>query len=115
LVPILSAKGSARMELIGSMIDFASGTAREPVTKSFCMSTTTSAGTKLVASQLREYVRDVWTSPDKALKEQALNLAVSNLFAPQPIDPKDSPVYGLYLNYLRGTKGKGQAKAKAKA
>jgi hypothetical protein len=47
LVPILTAKGSARMEFIGSMMDLASGTAREPVTKSFCMSTTTSAGTKL--------------------------------------------------------------------
>jgi len=35
------------IEFIGSMIDLASGTAREPVTKSVCKSTTIRAGMNL--------------------------------------------------------------------
>jgi len=71
-----------------------------------------SAGTKVVATALREHVREIWSAPDPKLKEQALKLAIDNLLNPQPIDPKQSPVYGLYINYLRG---QGQSKAKAKA
>jgi len=47
LVPTLSANGRVRMEFIGSIMDLASGTAREPVTKSTCRSTTTRAGMNL--------------------------------------------------------------------
>jgi len=39
LVSILSAKGRERIEFIGSMIDLESGMARDPVTKSVCIST----------------------------------------------------------------------------
>jgi hypothetical protein len=60
------------------------------------------AGTKVVASALRSHVRQQWAAPDKKLKDEAFNLALNNLFTPQPIDPKTSPVFGLYLNYLRG-------------
>jgi len=69
------------------------------------------AGTKVVAGALREHVRQQWATPDPRLKEQAFNLALNNLFSPQPIDPKASPVYGLYLNYLRGTKPTQKARA----
>jgi len=70
-----------------------------------------SAGTKLIAHELREHVRELWTTPDRKLKDQALQQAINNLFNPVPVDPKDSPVYGLYLDYLRQTKGKQQARA----
>jgi len=72
-----------------------------------------SAGTKVIASALREHVREVWTAPDPKLKEQALNLAINNLLNPQPVDPRQSPVYGLYINYLRGTPKAKQSKARA--
>jgi len=62
----------------------------------------TAAGTKVVASALRRYVRQIWSTPDKKLKEDAFNLALNNLLNPQPIDPKNSPVYGHYINYLHG-------------
>jgi hypothetical protein len=60
------------------------------------------AGTKVVASDLRQHVRRQWAAPNKQLKDEAFNLALNSLFAPQAVDPKASPVYGLYLNYLRG-------------
>jgi len=60
------------------------------------------AGTKVVAGQLRRHVRQVWATPDRKLKDEAFRLALDSLLAPQPIDPKNSPVYGLYLGYLRG-------------
>jgi len=58
-------------------------------------------GTKVVASDLRRHVRQIWGTPDRKLKDEAFRLALDNLLAPQPIDPKNSPVYGLYINYLR--------------
>jgi hypothetical protein len=67
------------------------------------------AGTKVVASALRSHVRQTWAAPDKKLKDEAFSLALNNLFTPQPIDPKASPVYGLYLNYLRSTKQQARA------
>jgi len=73
-----------------------------------------SAGTKVVASALREHVREIWSAPDPKLKEQALKLAIDNLLNPQPVDPKQSPVYGLYINYLRGQQAQTKAKGKAK-
>jgi len=67
------------------------------------------AGTKVVASNLRKHVRQIWATPDKKLKDEAFRLALDNLLAPQPLDPKNSPVYGLYINYLHGGAQKARA------
>jgi len=87
----LKAKHDARNEILAQL----EGIARKE-------KAVQAAGTKVVANALREHVRQQWLTPDPQLKEQAFSLALNNLLNPQPIDPKASPVYGLYLNYLRG-------------